>query len=532
MPKPKIIVTVGPSSEKKEILNQLKTKKVYGFRINLSHTDIAEIEDKIMILKKAGVEIIIDTESTQIRTGNKKEIKLQQNQEIKIYNKKIICDENNIFFTPENIIKYFSQGDLISVDFNSVLLKVTNISKLKDEGYIKCVAILGGVVGDKKGTHIDRKLNMPTYSEKDLIAIELAKKHGIKIFTLSFMRTPEDVKKFKELYPESIAYAKIETREALENLEDITKLCEGILIDGGDLSRVIPIEKMPFTQKYIINIVRNLGKEAFVATNTLEKMSVSLKPDRSEVNDIINTLLDGATGIVMTKETAVGNYPVETVTMLISLMDQVEYLNLNPNSTKEEIIYKIKEKDYFREFKSGSAMPEPHGGKLVNRMLELQLSQEELNSMKQLTVDETVIMDVEQIGLGSFSPLEGFMNEGDFNSVVNTMRLTSGIVWPIPIILQLTKEQILDIKPKDKIILKYNNESYAILEAGEIYKINKEQVIEKIYGTNSLEHPGVANIIKSGDYALGGKINLIKRISRDYKEYGLTPAQTRRIFSE
>ena len=101
------------------------------------------------------------------------------------------------------------------------------------------------------------------------------------------------------------------------------------------------IEKIPLVQKYVLNRAVKSGKEAFVATNTLEKMSSSLKPDRSEANDIINTFLDGATGIALTKETATGTYPVETVNMLLTLIEQLEYLELDMDSTKEEIFKKI-----------------------------------------------------------------------------------------------------------------------------------------------------------------------------------------------
>jgi len=528
--KPKIICTIGPASYNSDILSRFYDKGVNFLRINLSHTNQEEIEEKVKFLKNFKIPVILDTEGAQIRTGNLKEILIAEGEEIKIHSSEITCDKNNIFFTPPNILSEFKIGDLIEVDFNSVLLSVSDISTLTSKGYIICKSIIGGVIGGRKGVHVSSKIYMPPFSEKDKFAIEIAKKYKINTFTLSFIHTKEDVLEFKKLYPEAKFYSKIETKDAVFNLKDILSLSDGVLIDRGDLSREIPLEKIPLTQKYIISTARKQNKEVFVATNTLEKMSFCLKPDKSEANDIINTILDGATGIALTKETAVGNYPAETVNTLLTLFDQVSFLN--SNYLQSDNAKSLMQKGYF-ESDSSSVLPKPHGGKLINRFLPKPLSSGELKKLKRLKVDENVLMDLEQIAIGAFSPLEGFMLKKDFISVLDNMRLSSGVVWTLPIILQTTKDKIKNFSiGEDILLVSEDSTPYALLHLKEIYSVDKKETAKKWFGTNDLEHPGVKNFMNSGEIILGGKISLIQRRSSPYKFYELTPSQTRRIFTE
>jgi sulfate adenylyltransferase len=143
-------------------------------------------------------------------------------------------------------------------------------------------------------------------------------------------------------------------------------------------------------------------------------------------------------------------------------------------------------------------------------------------------------MDAEQIAVGAFSPIEGFMCQNEMNSVLDNMRLPSGIVWPIPIILQLSTENAKKFSIGEKILLVYeeDNLAYCTLVIEDIYKLDKEEIIKKWFGTDNPEHPGVKQIILGGDYAIGGKIELIRKRESPYKLYELAPEQTRRIFSE
>ncbi len=318
----KIICTIGPESNKPEILEKLKSRGIDFFRINLSHTDEEDIEERILDLIDLGVPIILDTEGSQVRSGNNEEVELAEGSELRIYNKKIDCNSTKIFLKPISTIENLKKGDKLHLDFELTSIEVTDSSSLKEKGYITCKVIKGGPIGAKKGVHVEGSIALPSFSQKDKRAIELAKKYGIKTFTLSFIKNVNDVKEFKKYYPEATVYSKIERAEGLKNFEEIANISNGILIDRGDLSREVESEEIPFIKKKIIRYCKSIGKEVFVATNTLEGMANSLKHNQAEINDVANILLDGAAGIALTKETAVGKYPIETVDRLIKIMEK------------------------------------------------------------------------------------------------------------------------------------------------------------------------------------------------------------------
>ncbi|PIO08367.1 sulfate adenylyltransferase [Candidatus Pacearchaeota archaeon CG10_big_fil_rev_8_21_14_0_10_34_12] len=516
MKKIKVICTIGPSSINEETLLKMKDRGVNFLRINLSHTPEDEIEPRIKDLIGCGVPIILDTEGSQIRSGNESEIDYTEGSIVRIHKKPVQCDSKNLFLTPIGTISKLSEGDLISIEFNTVLLRAIDTSH---QDYIECHVIIPGKIGGRKAVQVESPtFTLPPFSTKDFKAIELAKKYNINHFTLSFMESPESVLKFKKNYPNAIVYSKIESKKGLENFIEIAEVSDGILIDRGDLSNQVPLEKIPFVQKLILKKVAEMRKEAFVATNTLEQMAFSLKPNKAEINDIINILIDGATGIAMTKETAVGKYPVESVNMMKLLIEQFEFFN------SENLIDSISEN--LNKMEAPEMLVKPHGGILINRFFP------KYNNplpCKTLEINEENLMDLEQIGIGSLSPLEGFMNSQNFYSVIDDMRLSEGIIWPLPITINTDQN---DFKINEDITLTYKGEAYGILHLEEIYEVNKKECAKKIFGTDSIEHPGVKSFLNSGKYFLGGKITLIKRRKSDNKIYELTPNQTRKIFSE
>ncbi|MEK6844005.1 MAG: sulfate adenylyltransferase [Nanoarchaeota archaeon] len=523
--KVKIIATIGPGSNKPEILEKLKDRKVDFFRINLSHTEEEDIEQRIKDLLGYNMPIILDTEGSQVRTGNSSEIEFLEGNVIKLHSKKVACDAFNLFLKPLVVISKLKGGDLISLEFNSVLLRVIDDSYLEN-GYIICQVAMGGKIGGKKAVQIESPtFSLPPFSKKDHLAIELAKKYGIKHFTLSFMESSDSVIKFRQLYPETNLYSKIESKKGLDNFIKIAEVSDGVLIDRGDLSSQITLEKIPFIQKLILNKVREMGKEAFVATNTLEQMAFALKPSKAEVNDIINTILDGATGIALTKETAIGKYPVETVNMLSNLISQVEFIQKDGG----DLIKSIERTNYAYSEETPELLIKPHGGKLIDRYTP---NYKEIIPKKSIDINEEALMDIEQIALGSFSPLEGFLGSKDFHSVVNNYRLSNGVIWPIPIVLAIDDNKRKEISEGENIALKFNGEICAILHLDEIYEIDKKEEAQKLFGTLNLEHPGVKNFLALKEHFLGGRITLLKKRHSNYKVHELTPKQTRKIFSE
>jgi pyruvate kinase len=168
-------------------------------------------------------------------------------------------------------------------------------------------------------------------SEDDLISIEIGVRHGIQHFALSFANAAEDVAHLRDLLPpEAYVIAKIESRRGVNNVEQITSVADAILIDRGDLSREVPIEHVPIYQKHIIRCANALNTPVYVATNLLESMLVKRTPTLAEANDIVNTLYDGAHGLVLAAETAIGQHPVESVEMVIRILEAFENSTARP----------------------------------------------------------------------------------------------------------------------------------------------------------------------------------------------------------
>ncbi len=539
----KIICTIGPASKNERTLRCLEARNVFLVRLNLSHIESDEIEKYILLLKKFNISIAVDTEGAQVRTGRiaQGSMGLHIKDSVKIHNANIKCDTKNIYFTPLNIIDCLVPGDLIAMDFNSVLLKVTDVSERHKKNYVTCAVIVDGMVGSNKGVHCDRITGkLHPFTRKDLRAVELAKKHGIRYFTLSFMNNEEEVKLFKRMCPEAVIYAKIETIAGLKNVSSILNHVHGILIDRGDLSREIPIEKIPLIQKVLINTAREHGKEVFVASNLLETMASDLKPTRAEVNDVVNTILDGVSGFVLTKETAVGKYPVETINILKNLIEEGKSAlkhSIKPENFRTRTIDLswLKDANGATGHIKKDFLITPHGGKLVDRYdgngdyLGLQ---EKAKRLKKLYVDEEVLMDAEHIAVGAFSPLDGFLCKTDYRDVLNEMRLSNGVTWPIPVVLPAHREQTKNLKIGEKVALvsKNDNRIYGIIQCENIYPYNKEEFAKKVYGTTSSKHPGVRSLKQNGEFLIGGRITLLRRMSRMFSHYDLTPKQTRYIF--
>jgi len=542
----KVIVTIGPGSIGDEVLLKLKDKGADFVRLNLSHTPVSEIKEKLEILQRAGVPVIVDTEGSQVRTGylgeGKAVVAYSEGSVVKVYGKEISCDEGTLFLRPYEVVGKLAKGDLISVDFDSVLLKVKDNSMFVSEGYVLCDVINGGIVGNNKAVTIDNEsIEVAAYSKKDIEAVRIAKEMGIKHFTLSFMDKDEEVDLIRVLYPESVLYAKVETKKGVQNLNSIVKAADGVLIDRGDLSREIALEKIPLTQKIIMRRVLAAGKEVFVATNILESMCDALKPTRAEINDVVNTVLDGVTGLVLTKETAVGGHPLETVAMLKNLISHAE-LALDPSflvtsSESEKVLDRLEKLDYVTgdTVIGNSGLVSPHGGKLINRVLSAGDSVfSQVASMKKIRVPKTTIMDAEQICIGTFSPLEGFMTKKQFNSVLDDYKLPNGVIWTIPIFLQVSSLKAQGIVPGEKIVLECeeDGEAYAILNVEDVYSLPFEETTSKFFGTSDKAHPGVRKLFESGEIFLGGKIDLLKRLPSAHKQYEITPKQSRRIFED
>ena len=310
----KIICTLGPASFDKPILKKLTKEKVDIFRINLSHTNTDQIKQKIEYLKENRIKnICIDTEGAQIRTTHtKKKYFIKKNTKVKIYNKNNLSNNKKIYLYPYFDLDYLKKGTKIDIGFNSLSIKVIKKNSIK--GYLLCKVLNDGFLDSKKGVHIHSKIDLPCLTEKDKYALKLARKLKIKHYAISFVNSHEDLKIVKKITGiNSFIISKIETENAIINLDKIIENSDALLIDRGDLSRYVPIEKIPLAQEYIINRSIKLNKPTYVATNLLENMIKEKQPTRAESHDVYATLKEGANGLVLAAETAIGKNPIECV---------------------------------------------------------------------------------------------------------------------------------------------------------------------------------------------------------------------------
>ena len=311
----KIILTLGPSSLKKKILQKLR-KDADIFRLNMSHLNLVQLKRNLSILKKNNIKnICIDTEGAQVRT---------------LFLKKKKYLKKNSFFFISTQKTNFKNSIQLYPDFNFLKIKKKTKIKIGFEGLelqimetlrnsLKCKVISSGFLEANKGVHFEEDISLNPLTEKDKKAIEIAKKNGVKIFALSFANSSQDVNYMRSLIDKNdFLISKIESRKGFVNRRKIIKSSNAILIDRGDLSRYIPIQKIPIAQKIIINEAKKLKKNVFVATNLLETMIKSNNPTRAESNDIYSSLSSGCSGLVLAAETAIGNYPVECMNFLKS----------------------------------------------------------------------------------------------------------------------------------------------------------------------------------------------------------------------
>jgi len=515
----KIFCTIGPASLNEWTIKRMADAGVSLFRINLSHTNYDDLEHVINKIKSSSdVSICIDTEGAQIRTNhiNSDKEQLKQNEILKIASNKDMINEVDFCLTPNNITRQFEIGDLITIDFNSVVVQVID----KHNSQVTVKVLNPGNIKSNKAVNVNRKVQLKVLSDKDKKSIKLGLKLGIKHFALSFAHAASDVESLRDhLLNDSVLISKIECNQALNNLDDIIQVSDAILIDRGDLSREIPIEKIPLLQKHIIQKGKELSKKVYVATNLLESMIVNSQPTRAEVNDIYNSLLDGADALVLAAETAIGKFPLRSVDMIVKIIKEFE---------KEDSF--ANPKNSFENLSLFSSLTEPHGGTLVDQVLTPD-QVKSFEGLDRLSVSNENLIDAEQIAIGTYSPIDGFMNSADLKSVIKSYKLCNGAIWTVPIVLQVEQNIAKKIKEGKKYLLTDSaDEAYSIITVDEIYTQNINKLVCEFFGTDSVEHPGVRKMLSSGDYFVSGKIELIKKISSAYKEYELTPKELRFLF--
>lgn len=502
------------------VIARLTDVGVSLFRINLSHTGFGDLSGVIdFIQARTPVPICLDTEGAQIRTGilGEGNLFLEEESVVRIPKLPVKGDSHSFNFYPLETNDLLDIGDIISIDFNSVLVKVIE----KKNGDLLVKVLTGGVVGQNKAVSVDREIILPALTQKDIKSLALGMQKGIRHVALSFANCAEDVDEIKLHVPkDAYIISKIESVQGIKNLGEIARRSDALLLDRGDLSRQVPIEQIPRAQKVIIQGAKQANVEIFVATNLLESMTKVATPTRAEVNDVFNTLADGADGLVLAAETAIGSYPVQCATMISKIIKQFSEFQQCPdffleNLHKEDPIFLI----------------EPHGGMLVNQC-DFTPDYDRVRKYKRVVVEEKDIINAEQIAIGAFSPLRGFMTKDEICSVIGEYRLSNGVIWPLPVFLQVRKEDAggVAIGQKISLCLEGDNDIYAILDIEDIYTWDLGQLAQGIFGTTDKNHPGVNDMFRRPNYFLGGTVTLLKRLPSQNKHFEITPKQARKIF--
>lgn len=326
----KIIATIGPSSEDKDIIIKLLEEGVDVFRFNLKHNSLKWHEEKIRLVWKIAdklkktIGILLDLQGPEIRLKIPEEkLKLKINDEILISEENFLKKKAVSFSHPE-IVKELKGDEKILVDDGKFEFYV---KRKKNKVYL--VSLSEGELSNFKSVTIPYlKTSLPLLTEKDIKGIKLGRRLNIDFFALSFVRTAEDIIKLKKILTkekiESRIISKIETSIAIDNLNEIINVSDGIMVARGDLGVELPLEEVGLLQKEIINQSRRFGKPVIVATQMLESMVSNSFPTRAEVSDITNAFYDGADTTMLSNETAIGKYPIGSVRMMKKILTKAE----------------------------------------------------------------------------------------------------------------------------------------------------------------------------------------------------------------
>ncbi len=336
--KTKVIATLGPASEDAKTIGALVDAGVDVFRCNLSHGDHAEHRRRIKIVqaiskkKQTHTGILIDLCGPKIRIGDFKEdtITLQHGREFVLITKPIVGDEHRVWVNYVRLPQEVSKGDTILVDDGKCRLTVLSTSKYD----IRCRVVSGGVIRGRRGISVpDAHLSMPSLTVKDKQDIRFGASIGADFFAISFVRSADDIFALQRLlraaHSTAAIVAKMETRQAVENADEITAAADVIMVARGDLAVETSPEEVPLIQKNLIRKANHAGKPVITATQMLESMTSSAVPTRAEVSDIANAILDGTDAVMLSGETALGSHPIAAVKVMerVALRVERDYLH-------------------------------------------------------------------------------------------------------------------------------------------------------------------------------------------------------------
>lgn len=334
MRKTKIICTLGPSTDNESVLRELMKNGMDVARINMSHQNLAMHKIRADMVKKIRQELslpialLLDTKGPEIRIGKFKDgkISLKKGQTFTFYTDEILGDETKVSISFKDLVNDISEGNIILIDDGLISLRVKECNK----NSITCCVLNNGILSDNKGINVPNiKLSLPFISPKDSVDIKFAVEQDFDFIAASFTRTAEDIKllrkELNKLNANKIKIiAKIENYDGVNNIDEILRVSDGIMVARGDLGVEIPLEDIPIIQKKLIRKACAAGKHVITATQMLESMMINPRPTRAELTDVANAIYDGTSAIMLSGETAAGKYPIEATKTMAVIAERTE----------------------------------------------------------------------------------------------------------------------------------------------------------------------------------------------------------------
>lgn len=333
--KTKIVATLGPACSTKEVIKKMIDAGVNVFRINFSHADYTDVKERIDIIRGLNDEfgyntaILADLQGPKLRVGVMKEDVVVNPGDIITFQtaEDIPGTKERVYMNYIEFPKDVNPGEQILLDDGKLIFEAIETNGTTE---VVCKVIQGGPLKSKKGVNLPQtKVSLPALTKKDIKDAIFAIEQKVDWIALSFVRTPADLEELQDLIAKNSEYkipivAKIEKPEAVENIDKIVAFCDGLMVARGDLGVEIPAHEVPLIQKKLINRAKTARIPVIVATQMMETMINSLTPTRAEVNDVANSVMDGADAVMLSGETSVGNYPVEVIEKMTQIIEAVE----------------------------------------------------------------------------------------------------------------------------------------------------------------------------------------------------------------
>lgn len=334
MRKTKIICTLGPASENEDVLRKLMLEGMDVARFNFSHGTHEEQLEKLHrvehIREELGLPVaaLLDTKGPEIRLKQfeKGKVELKKGSKFTLTTRDIMGNQDIVAITYRDLPKDVKAGNRILLDDGLIELRVNSV----EDTDIHCTVENAGMISNQKGVNVpDANLSMPFISQKDYEDICFAIEHGFDFIAASFTRSAEDIMEIRKILSEKNCnsiniIAKIENMQGVQNINEIIRVSDGIMVARGDMGVEIPMEEVPVLQKKIIRKVYQAGKQVITATQMLDSMMKNPRPTRAEATDVANAIYDGTSAIMLSGETAAGSYPVEALQTMVKIAERTE----------------------------------------------------------------------------------------------------------------------------------------------------------------------------------------------------------------